>query len=51
MLRCEMATSQMAQGTDRAVVPGQANRKKKKNNCKIEENQLILGLRQMFVKT
>lgn len=29
MLRCEMATSQMAQGTDRAVVPGQANRKKK----------------------
>ena len=50
MLRCEMATSQMAQGTDRAVVPGQANRKKN-NNCKIEENQLILGLRQVFVKT
>lgn len=28
-----------------------SQQEKKKNNCKIEENQLILGLRQVFVKT
>lgn len=31
MLRCEMATSQMVQRMDRAVLPGQANRKKLQN--------------------